>query len=249
MRVEASQEKQQGHTEATNTAQGHSGGAAPEGDRCDRTRTIVRGGAGYLTNDLPGCPNKGGLLSSSGYGLRGEKGDDEVRGLGGSDELYGGVGNDHIYGGPGGEWSIEGDEGDDVIYGGEGDDSLSGGGGKDLLYGGDDNDKLQPEVRKDGQPDKLYCGKGKDEYNADEFDYVDSSCEMKIPTKPAKEGAGGRVWGADVVFDERTSSAPSSASASLFVVPPRSGGPAILLPAAVLLLGSGILTYAILRRR
>jgi hypothetical protein len=30
---------------------------------------------------------------------------------------------------------------------------------------------------------------------------------------------------------------------------PKSGGPAILLPAAALLLGSGILTYAILRRR
>jgi hypothetical protein len=30
---------------------------------------------------------------------------------------------------------------------------------------------------------------------------------------------------------------------------PSSGGPAILLPAAVLLIGSGILTYAILRRR
>jgi hypothetical protein len=30
---------------------------------------------------------------------------------------------------------------------------------------------------------------------------------------------------------------------------PESGGPAILLPAAVLLLGSGILSYAILRRR
>ncbi len=30
---------------------------------------------------------------------------------------------------------------------------------------------------------------------------------------------------------------------------PASGGPAILLPAAALLLGSGILTYAILRRR
>ena len=29
----------------------------------------------------------------------------------------------------------------------------------------------------------------------------------------------------------------------------RTGGPAILLPAAALLLGSGILTYAILRRR
>jgi uncharacterized Zn-binding protein involved in type VI secretion len=30
---------------------------------------------------------------------------------------------------------------------------------------------------------------------------------------------------------------------------PGSGGPAILLPAAALLLGSGVLTYAILRRR
>jgi hypothetical protein len=30
---------------------------------------------------------------------------------------------------------------------------------------------------------------------------------------------------------------------------PPSGGPAILLPAAALLLGSGILTYAVLRRR
>ena len=41
-----------------------------------------------------------------------------------------------------------------------------------------------------------------------------------------------------------------SASASTYPpVPPRSGGPAILLPAASLLLGSGILTYAILRRR
>jgi hypothetical protein len=37
-------------------------------------------------------------------------------------------------------------------------------------------------------------------------------------------------------------------SASPVPVPP-SGGPAILLPAAVLLLGSGILTYVILRRR
>jgi hypothetical protein len=52
-------------------------------------------------------------------------------------------------------------------------------------------------------------------------------------------------------FDVPTSSAPmpSSASASPFPVPPRSGGPAILLPSAALLVGSGILTYAILRRR
>jgi hypothetical protein len=47
--------------------------------------------------------------------------------------------------------------------------------------------------------------------------------------------------GGDVIYT-------SSSSASPIAVPP-SGGPAILLPAAVLLLGSGILTYAILRRR
>ena len=40
-----------------------------------------------------------------------------------------------------------------------------------------------------------------------------------------------------------------SGSASPFAVPPGTGGAAILLPAAALLLGSGILTYAILRRR
>ena len=64
MQAEASQEEKQGHTGATKQEQGHSGGAAPEGDRCDRTRTIVRISAGYLTSDLPGCPNKGGLLSA-----------------------------------------------------------------------------------------------------------------------------------------------------------------------------------------
>jgi hypothetical protein len=39
-----------------------------------------------------------------------------------------------------------------------------------------------------------------------------------------------------------------TASPTPTAVPP-SGGPSILLPAAALLLGSGILTYAILRRR
>jgi hypothetical protein len=34
-------------------------------------------------------------------------------------------------------------------------------------------------VRK--QRDELYCGEGKDHYNADKFDYVSSSCEVKDP--------------------------------------------------------------------
>jgi len=52
------------------------------------------------------------------------------------------------------------------------------GGGEDVLYGGDGNDTL---IDEDGQRDKLYCGEGKDYYWADKNDYVDSSCEKRIP--------------------------------------------------------------------
>jgi hypothetical protein len=48
------------------------------------------------------------------------------------------------------------------------------------------------------------------------------------------------------VAQEGTMTASPTASPTAV---PDSGGPAILLPAAALLLGSGILTYAILRRR
>ena len=106
-----------------------------------------------------------------------------------------------------------------------------------VFYGGDGNDFVWVGP-KDGQPDKFYCGEGKDHYLADKNDYVSSSCEVKLPnslrfpeepTGPIAVGGG-----------------PGSASA---VPIPESGGPAILLPAAALLFGSGILTYAILRRR
>jgi hypothetical protein len=208
VQAEASQQKnKQTHTEATNNEQGHSGGAASEGgDRCDRTRTIVRFGGGYLTNDLPGCPNKGGLLSAQlrdtgprkisdpNYGLlRGEKGDDEIRG---GSELYGGEGNDVIYGFSGPDWIVgdngddvihggddsdvylDGGKGDDVIYGGDGNDEVLDDQGEDVLYGGNGNDHLDAlDLPKDGGRDKLYCGKGKDQYHAEKIDYVDSSCE------------------------------------------------------------------------
>jgi Ca2+-binding RTX toxin-like protein len=179
----------------------HSPGAAAEEDRCEGTRFIVVGGARYTTNDLPGCP-KGGLLSGTGRSdaLRGMKGDDEVRGRDMGSELYGGDGKDTLYGGAGGdsiegdhgddmlyggddgEWYVDGGDGEDVVYGGDGNDSGVGGGrGEDVVYGGDGNDVL---FGSEGwgaglapQRDKLYCGKGKDEYIADKLDYVDSSCE------------------------------------------------------------------------
>src|SRR5215218_9114149 len=153
--------------------------ASKEEARCEGTRKInVNLPARFTTNDLPGCPKGGLLLGTEGPdGLAGEKGDDEIRGLGGSDAVLGGPGNDTIYGGPGDDEALTGWEGDDVIYGGPGDDKLDGG-PSDALFGGPG--KLLPGGG-DGQRDKLYCGEGRDSYFADKEDYVDSSCEVKLP--------------------------------------------------------------------
>jgi Ca2+-binding RTX toxin-like protein len=58
-------------------------------------------------------------------------------------------GNDVIYGGPGDDSSLWGERGDNVIYGGDGNDFLS---------------APDPQGDEDKQPDKLYCGAGRDEY-------------------------------------------------------------------------------------
>ena len=165
----------------------------------------------YTTNDLPGCPKGGLLLGTNGKDkLYGGEGDDEIRGLGAKDAIVGGDGNDVIYAGPGNEYFLSDGKGDDVIYGGDGDDEELGesqgddviyggdgddylccgsGGGKDVLYGGDGNDVIEVTTLSgwdDGQPDKFYCGKGKDRYGVNENlqmpknDYVDSSCEKKV---------------------------------------------------------------------
>jgi hemolysin type calcium-binding protein len=196
-RSEAPQEDKQGHTEATKEQERSPEATASEEARCEGTRSfhrtmgfvdgsMYRGGS-YLTNDLPGCPN-GGLLSGTDSDdlLAGEDGDDEVRGLGARDKLFGGYGSDVIYGEPGRDFLVGGG-GADVLYGGDGDDRLlHGGAGEDVLYGGDSNDELDGSDRaRAPQRDKLYCGKGKDQYITDrprgpQLDYVDSSCEKKI---------------------------------------------------------------------
>jgi hypothetical protein len=196
----------QGHTEATKKEQTRSPEAtASEEARCEGTRTIVRNGfhrrhEDFLTNDLPGCLN-GGLLSGTEGpdNLAGLDGDDEVRGLGARDFLFGGAGNDVIYGGDGSDWWLFGNEGDDVIYAGPGNDSaltgddgadviyggegdeeeMYGGRGQDVLYGEDGRDFLSTKGE-DRQHDKLYCGDGKDYYEADKNDFVSSSCEKKM---------------------------------------------------------------------
>ncbi len=72
-------EEEQGRTEATGEEQGRSPEAASEEDRCEGTRTIdlaksasaaSASAALFVTNDLPGCPNKGGLLSGTSSTVR-----------------------------------------------------------------------------------------------------------------------------------------------------------------------------------
>jgi Ca2+-binding RTX toxin-like protein len=189
-RSEAPKEKEQGHTEATNTEQTRSPEPtdSEEDVRCDRTRTftlecafqgwIWRGT--YTTNDIPGCP-KGGLITGTDERdeLAGKKGEDKLRGLGGRDELLGGSGSDVLKGGPDADL-LYGGNGDDVLYGGPGDDDrrvLAGGKGEDVIYGGDGDDMISATW--DKQRDELYCGEGIDRYLADKLDHVSSSCEKK----------------------------------------------------------------------
>ena len=185
--------------------------ASEEEARCEETRTIkatwlqqypdagpIKQRVVFATNDLPGCPNKGGPLSGTDKPdkLNGFDGDDEIRGLAGPDFIVGGAGNDVIYAGPGDDRrnikdkyfdrDVMGNRGDDVLYGGAGNDKLGSDlgqdVGEDVYYGEGGNDFIF--ARGDRQPDKLYCGKGKDRYFADKIDYVDSSCELNM---------GGRV--------------------------------------------------------
>jgi hypothetical protein len=165
----------QGHTEATQEQPRSPEATTSEQARCEGTRTtkIPRLAEGiYITNDLPGCSDKGGLLLGTdkhNHGvdqLAGKDGDDEIHGLGGQDYIYGGPGRDMIFGGPGDDEGVFGQEGEDVIYGGPGDDL-------ELLGAGD------------GRRDEIYCGKGMDTYTVDKVDYVDSSCEKKTQATSA----------------------------------------------------------------
>jgi hypothetical protein len=135
MRSEAPREGQ-GHTEATQEQPRSPEATTSEQARCEGTRTtkIPRLAEGiYITNDLPGCSDKGGLLLGTdkhNHGvdqLAGKDGDDEIRGLGGQDYIYGGPGRDMIFGGPGDDLELlgAGDGRRDEIYCGKGMDTYT----------------------------------------------------------------------------------------------------------------------------
>ena len=69
---------------------------------------------------------------------------------------------------------------------------------------------------------------------------------MMMGTTMMMEQTGGQMMGGTTMMMEMTGTGAGQQTGGDL---PTSGGPAILLPAAALLVGSGILTYAILRRR
>jgi gametolysin peptidase M11/hemolysin type calcium-binding protein len=86
-------------------------------------------------------------------------------GLGGNDVLRGSGGRDVLFGGGG----------RDLLLGRPQADRLHGGTGRDLLQGGAGHDTL---LSRDGAPDRLRCGAGRDVVVVDRLDAVARDCEL-----------------------------------------------------------------------
>jgi Tol biopolymer transport system component len=110
-----------------------------------------------------------------------------VLGLGGDDTLYAddtgySFEGDTLYGGPGKD-TLVGGSARDTLSGGPGDDTLSGGPSADILIGGPGRDRISGGGGKDtigardGERDRISCGRGSDIVYADRVDVVGADCE------------------------------------------------------------------------
>jgi Ca2+-binding RTX toxin-like protein len=154
-------------------------------------------------NPCVGTPDAEDIIgSNNSETIKALAGNDEVSSLGGNDEIYGDEGNevvdgsngnDTIYGGPDGDgsaygtafsdWNLEGSEDSDKVYGGGGSDYIDAAnndtlGSVDLSYGGRGNDRINA---KDGNVDKINCGRGRDTVQYDVGTDTVKSCEIKNP--------------------------------------------------------------------
>jgi Tol biopolymer transport system component len=126
--------------------------------------------------------------------IRGRRGNDRIFGYGCADTIHAGPGDDWVTGGPYQEDEgdyIDGGPGNDVLDGGRapqseytlrddlllgraGADVLRGGPGQDVLTGGKGNDTIHA---RDGEPDRIDCGPGRDIALVDKLDRVAANCE------------------------------------------------------------------------
>ena len=74
---------------------------------------------------------------------------------------------------------LGGREGADRLEGGGGNDVLTGGPGRDELFGAASDDRI---VARDGRPDRISCGTGRDQVLADRVDRVAQDCEAVLGT-------------------------------------------------------------------
>jgi len=133
-----------------------------------------------------------GLEADGGAGadrLTGGPAQDTLRGGGGRDTIRGNGDDDVLNAGPGGA-SVFGGTGEDRLQGGTGPDVLDGGRSTDFLSGVGGNDILRA---RDGTPDAVYCGRGRDRADVDGVDFISSPCEGR---------PRGR-YGAATVIDQR----------------------------------------------
>jgi hypothetical protein len=110
--------------------------------------------------------------------LRGGSGDDLLSDTGGSNLLVGGSGDDLLRGGVGAD-RLLGASGVDQIEGGAGRDTLRGGAGLDRFAGGAGADRI---FARDGLPERVACGRGRDTARVDAKDRV-RACENLRPRR------------------------------------------------------------------
>lgn len=106
--------------------------------------------------------------------LVGLQGADRLRGRGASDCIAGSAGPDRIWGNAGND-VILGDDQAPLALGKPGGDRIVPGGGRDYVDAGGGNDLI---ISRDGRPDTVDCGPGRDRVVADRADRL-SGCEIR----------------------------------------------------------------------
>ncbi len=118
---------------------------------------LVAGGVGVLARSSSSTEAHFNVINGTPHpdNLRGTGGRDRIRGLGAGDKIKG-----------------RGD--DDVLKGGKGGDVIGGGKGFDRIMGGPGNDRINA---RDGRPDEIDCGAGKDFAKVDRHEDGVYGCE------------------------------------------------------------------------